>query len=184
MLLRRSKSGLIETLDSGAARPAAWPNRFLCVRSLSVRSGARIPRQSRPGYRRAPAARSAAATRAPMSWFAWTKTLRLGKWIRTIGPALAKGLSAVAERRSRTDKLDRSLSTGRLARRQWSAARDLSPGPSPSGGTDGSNPLPSSGEMLWGGRRGWQFRRLHQSMECRDAPAERFEQVPRAPGPR
>ena len=37
MLLRRSKSGLIETLDSGAARPAAWPNRFLCVRSLSVR---------------------------------------------------------------------------------------------------------------------------------------------------
>ena len=22
-------------------------------------------------------------------------------------------------------------------------------------GTDGSNPLPSSGEMLWGGRRGW-----------------------------
>src|SRR6516164_1121932 len=42
----------------------------------------------------------------------------------------------------------------------------------------------SRGEMLWGGRRGWQFRRLHQSMECRDAPAERFEQVPRAPGPR
>ena len=30
------------------------------------------------------------------------------KRIRTIGPALAKGLSAVAERRSRTDKLDRS----------------------------------------------------------------------------
>src|SRR6516225_5662797 len=41
-----------------------------------------------------------------------------------------------------------------------------------------------TGEMLWGGRRGWQFRRLHQSMECRDVPAERFEQVPRAPGPR
>jgi hypothetical protein len=40
------------------------------------------------------------------------------------------------------------------------------------------------GEMLWGGRRGWQFRRLHQSMECRDAPTERFEQVPRRPGPR
>src|SRR5215469_529633 len=51
-------------------------------------------------------------------------------------------------------------------------------------GTEISNPFPSSGEMLWGGRRGWQFRRLHQSMECRDAPAERFEQVPRAPGPR
>src|ERR1700758_4143418 len=39
-------------------------------------------------------------------------------------------------------------------------------------------------EMLWGGRRGWQFRRLHQSMECRDAPTERFEQVPRGPGAR
>ena len=42
----------------------------------------------------------------------------------------------------------------------------------------------SSGEMLWGGRRGWQFRRLHQSMECRDASAERFEQVPGGAGPR
>jgi CubicO group peptidase (beta-lactamase class C family) len=52
------------------------------------------------------------------------------------------------------------------------------------GETDSSNPIPSSGEMLWGGRRGWQFRRLHQSMECRDAPAERFEQVPRRPGPK
>jgi hypothetical protein len=51
-------------------------------------------------------------------------------------------------------------------------------------GTKGSNPPLSSGEMLWGGRRGWQFRRLHQSMECRDAPAERFEQVPGCPGPR
>jgi len=51
-------------------------------------------------------------------------------------------------------------------------------------GTKSSNPASSSGEMLWGGRRGWQFRRLHQSMECRDAPAERFEQVPRRPGPR
>src|SRR6516164_714545 len=52
------------------------------------------------------------------------------------------------------------------------------------GGTRSSNPPPSSGEMLCGGRRGWQFRRLHQSMECRDASAERFEQVPRRPGPR
>jgi hypothetical protein len=47
-----------------------------------------------------------------------------------------------------------------------------------------SNPVPSRREMLWGGRRGWQFRRLNQSMECRDAPAERFEQVPGCPGPR
>ena len=44
-------------------------------------------------------------------------------------------------------------------------------------GTSSSNPSPSRGEKLWGGRRGWQFRRLHQSMECRDAPVERFEQV-------
>ena len=43
---------------------------------------------------------------------------------------------------------------------------------------------PPAERMLWGGGRGWQFRRLHQSMECRDAPAERFEQVPRCPGPR
>src|SRR6516165_5350602 len=50
--------------------------------------------------------------------------------------------------------------------------------------TGSSNPSPSSGEMLWGGRRGWQFRRLHQSMECRDASAERFEQVPGGAGPR
>ena len=54
----------------------------------------------------------------------------------------------------------------------------------PVSGTDGSNPSPSSREMLWGGRRGWQFRRLHQSMECRDVPAERFEQVPGGAGPR
>ena len=51
-------------------------------------------------------------------------------------------------------------------------------------GTGSSNPSPSSREMLWGGRRGWQFRRLHQSMECRDVPAERFEQVPGGAGPR
>ena len=29
----------------------------------------------------------------------------------------------------------------------------------PDAGTDASNPVPSSGEMLWGGRRGWQLRR-------------------------
>src|SRR6516162_8827345 len=49
--------------------------------------------------------------------------------------------------------------------------------------TIGSIPLHRR-EMLWGGRRGWQFRRLHQSMECRDASAERFEQVPGGAGPR
>ena len=34
-----------------------------------------------------------------------------------------------------------------------------------------------------GGEDG-NFVALHQSMECRDAPAERFEQVPRRPGPK
>ena len=37
-----------------------------------------------------------------------------------------KCLSAVADERCRTDKLERSLSTGRLARRRWSAAGLLS----------------------------------------------------------
>ena len=36
-----------------------------------------------------------------------------------------KGLSAVADERCRTEKLDGSLSTGRLARRRWSAAGPL-----------------------------------------------------------
>jgi hypothetical protein len=50
--------------------------------------------------------------------------------------------------------------------------------------TSSSSFCTMSREMLWGGRRGWQFRRLHQSMECRDASAERFEQVPGGAGPR
>jgi len=49
-----------------------------------------------------------------------------GNRIRTIGPALVKGLSAVADERCRTDKLDGVISTGRLARRRWSAAGPLS----------------------------------------------------------
>src|SRR5215469_8884539 len=39
-------------------------------------------------------------------------------------------------------------------------------------------------KMLWGGRRRkWQLRRCIFSMECRDAPAKRPEQIPRHPGP-
>src|SRR5271166_2766650 len=49
-----------------------------------------------------------------------------GNRIRTIGTALAKGLSVVAEGERRTDKLDGSLNTGRVARRQRSAAGPLS----------------------------------------------------------
>ena len=41
-------------------------------------------------------------------------------------PLSEKGLSAVAERRCRTDKLDGSLSTGRLPRRRWLGAGPLS----------------------------------------------------------
>ena len=53
-------------------------------------------------------------------------------------------------------------------------------------GTDGSNPSPSSGEMLWGGRRGDGT--INRCKEATDgvpyAPAERLEQVPRRPGPK
>src|SRR6516164_8939194 len=41
-------------------------------------------------------------------------------------PLSEKGLSAVAERRCRTDKLNGSLSTGRLPRRRWLGAGPLS----------------------------------------------------------
>jgi hypothetical protein len=38
-------------------------------------------------------------------------------------------------------------------------------------------------ETLWGGRQGMATLSLHVTMECRNAPAERLEQVPRRPGP-
>jgi hypothetical protein len=68
-----------------------------------------------------------------------------GNRIRAIGPAPAKGLSAVAEGRCRTDKLDglikhrSSRETTMVGRGPLSTAVFL-------GGTDGSNPVPSSGE--------------------------------------
>src|SRR6516225_12478701 len=53
-------------------------------------------------------------------------------------------------------------------------------------GTDGSNPFPSRGEMLWGRRRGDGS--INRCKEATDgvpyAPAERLEQVPRRPGPK
>ena len=53
-------------------------------------------------------------------------------------------------------------------------------------GTGGSNPVPSSGEMLWGRRRGDGT--INRCKEATDgvpyAPAERLEQVPRRPGPK
>ena len=56
----------------------------------------------------------------------------------------------------------------------------------PDAGTDASNPVPSSGERrdAMGRAARMATSSLHQPMECRNAPAERLEQVPRRPGPK
>ena len=103
-----------------------------------------------------------------------------GEWMRTFGFRAEMGLASRDHPRR-----GRRSGDGHVAN-----AVGIRPGVCPDyppalvRGTRSLNPSPSGGEMLWGRRRGWQFRRLHQSMECRDAPAERSEQVPRAPGPR
>src|SRR6516162_8131841 len=78
-----------------------------------------------------------------------TKVRRLaggGDWIQTIGPALAKGLSAVAEGRCLTDKLD-GVIKHRSSRETTMVGRGASlDGHLFLGGTDGSNPVPSSEE--------------------------------------
>ena len=69
-----------------------------------------------------------------------------GNRIRTIGPALVKGLSAVADERCRTDKLD-GVIKHRSTRETTVVGRGASlDGRLFFGGTDGSNPVPSSGE--------------------------------------
>jgi hypothetical protein len=69
-----------------------------------------------------------------------------GNRIRTIGPALVKGLSAVADERCRTDKLD-GVIKHRSSRETTMVGRGASlDGRLFLGGTDGSNPVPSSGE--------------------------------------
>src|SRR6516164_2159214 len=69
-----------------------------------------------------------------------------GNRIRTIGPALVKGLSAVADERCRTDKLD-GVITHRSSRETTMVGRGAAlDGRLFPGGTDGSNPVPSSGE--------------------------------------
>src|SRR6516164_3753976 len=66
--------------------------------------------------------------------------------IQTIGPALAKGLSAVAEGRRLTDKLD-GVIKHRSSRETTMVGRGASlDGRLFLGGTDGSNSVPSSGE--------------------------------------
>ena len=69
-----------------------------------------------------------------------------GNRIRTIGPALVKGLSAVADERCRTDKLD-GVIKHRSSRETTMVGRGASlDGRLFLGGTDGSNPVPSSDE--------------------------------------
>ena len=69
-----------------------------------------------------------------------------GSRIRTIGPARVKGLSAVADERCRTDKLDGVIKR-RSSRETMMVGRGVSlDGRLFLGGTDGSNPVPSSGE--------------------------------------
>src|SRR5215813_5469210 len=71
-----------------------------------------------------------------------------GNRIRTIGPALAKGLSAVADGGRRTDKLD-----GVIKHRSSRETTMVGRGTSLHGrlflsGTDDSNPVPSAGESV------------------------------------
>jgi len=69
-----------------------------------------------------------------------------GNRIRTIGPALVKGLSAVADERCRTDKMG-GVIKHRSSRETTMVGRGASlDGRLFLGGTDGSNPVPSSSE--------------------------------------
>jgi len=71
-----------------------------------------------------------------------------GNRIRTIGPALVKGLSAVADERCQIDKLDGVIKHG-SSRETTMVGRGASlDGRLFFGGTDGSNPVPSSGESV------------------------------------
>jgi hypothetical protein len=70
-----------------------------------------------------------------------------GNRIRTISPALVKGLSTVADERCRTDKLD-GVIKHRSSRETTMVGRGASlDGRLFLGGTDGSNPVPSSDEQ-------------------------------------
>src|SRR6516164_3457367 len=80
-------------------------------------------------------------------------------------------VSTVAEGRYRTDKPDGVIFA---RRRRLAADPPLSTAVSFTGGTDRSYGV--GGEEV-------ATSSLHLTMECRDAPAERPEQVPRRPGP-
>ena len=105
----------VPRLAARKIRKACFPARSTCLAGVGNR---------RPGSAAASGRdRRTAAAEGPMV----RRLFAGGNRIRTIGPALVKGLSAVAEERCRTDKRDGViLSTGRLARRRWSAAGPLS----------------------------------------------------------
>ena len=86
-----------------------------------------------------------------------------GNRIRTIGPALVKGLSAVADERCRTDKLD-GVIKHRSSRETTMVGRGAS--------LDGRLFLGGTDRRYGAGGEEWQLRRCIFSMECRDAPAE------------
>ena len=90
-------------------------------------------------------------------------------------PLFRKGLSAVAEGDAGPMSWMGPLSTGRLARRRWSATGPLSTAVSFSAG-----PIDAMGRAA----EEMATSSLHLTMECRDAPAERPEQIPRRPGPK
>src|SRR5438270_1798255 len=71
-----------------------------------------------------------------------------GSRIRTIGPALAKRLSAVAEGRCRTDKLDGVIKHRSSRATTMVGGRAALHGRLFLGGTDGSNPVPSGEESV------------------------------------
>ena len=86
-----------------------------------------------------------------------------GNRIRTIGPARVKGLSAVADERCRTDKLD-----GVIKHRSSCEATMVGRGAT----LDGRLFLSGTDRRYGAGGEEWQLRRWIFSMECRDAPAE------------
>ena len=89
-----------------------------------------------------------------------------GNRIRTIGPALVKGLSAVADERCRTDKLD-GVIKHRSSRETTMVGRGASLDDRLFlGGTDGSNPAPSSGESV-----------SQRELACRGREARLFARV-------
>jgi len=87
---------------------------------------------------------------------------------------LWKGLSAIADERCRTDKLD-GVIKHRSSRETTMVGRGAS--------LDGRLFLGGTDRRYGAGGEEWQLRRCIFSMECRDAPAERPEQIPRRLGP-